>query len=105
MREKRVQGFKIKEPNLVKKEIKSELKKKKIRKLKESGTTQKIIDNISIATADTDFEQVPGPGAYNPIKFDDILADKKVSIPKSKRFKNLEKDKKKGLSINYTHVE
>lgn len=104
-KEKKVQGFNLKKSNLVKNEIRKELKKRKIKKLRQSGTSQKLMDNLSIATADTEIQTVPGPGAYNPLKFDDFLADKKVTIPKSKRFKAKKKDKKKGLQVKYSQVE
>ena len=65
----------------------------------------KMMDNISIATADTMQELTPGPGAYNPIEYDDFQFKKKATVPKSKRFKESRTDTKAPLKINYDLTE
>ena len=89
----------------VKDEIKRELKYKKMKRENPELLEGKMMDNISIATADTMIEPTPGPGAYNPVEYDDFQFKKKTTVPKSKRFKESRTDTKAPLKINYDLIE
>ena len=56
----------------MKEEIKREQKYKKLVRENPELVEGKMMDNISIATADTMVEPTPGPGSYNPVEYDDF---------------------------------
>ena len=111
---KKVQGFKMKAKNEAKREIRRRLKEKEMKMHRETITSKKALENLSMITADTensildcsrDKKDLPGPGAYDPVIMDDFLGSKNPTFPKSERFRQQKKDKKNKLKINYKQVE
>ena len=87
IRYKRVPGLKISKGD-VGAQIKNQVKNKK--KALFSKNEEKM-QNISLATADTNCDDNIGPGAYNILNPDET-SKKMVSIPKSKRFNDPKPD-------------